>query len=106
MSLFTPSGAAERLQVDERTVREWLRTNTLRGYRIGEEWRIKGPDLEAFLAARANGAPHTSGRLDRARPPEGILASSADSRLRFTSSDHDPQRRTVNFAAARGDDRS
>ena len=104
--LFTPAGAAERLQVDERTVMKWLRTNALRGYRIGEEWRIKGPDLEAFLAARANATPHTSGRADRVCPRAGALDGPPDRQPRLTLSDRDPWMRTGNRAAVRGDERS
>jgi len=104
--LFTPAGAAERLQVDERAVMKWLRTNALRGYRIGQEWRIKGPDLEAFLAARANATPQTSSRADRVRPLAGALDGPPDRQPRLTLSDRDPWTRTGNRAAVRGDERS
>lgn len=55
--LLTPNDVAKRLQVNERTVTQWLRKNLLRGYKIGKEWRISVDDLEAFLEAGANKPP-------------------------------------------------
>jgi excisionase family DNA binding protein len=47
--LMTPKQAAERLIVTEKTVLDWLRAGTLKGYKAGKLWRIKERDLEAFL---------------------------------------------------------
>ena len=52
--LFTPTQIAKRLQVNERTVTQWLRTGHIRGFKIGKEWRISLADFEAFLEASAN----------------------------------------------------
>ena len=52
--LLTPTDVAERLQVNERTVTQWLRKGHLRGFKIGKEWRISPDDLQAFLEASAN----------------------------------------------------
>ena len=52
--LLTPTDVAQRLQVNERTVTQWLRKNQLRGYKIGKEWRISERDLQLFLEAGAN----------------------------------------------------
>ena len=52
--LLTPSNVASRLQVNERTVTQWLRKGRLRGFKIGKEWRISPDDLQAFLEASAN----------------------------------------------------
>jgi excisionase family DNA binding protein len=52
--LLTPSNVASRLQVNERTVTQWLRKGHLRGFKIGKEWRISPDDLQAFLEASAN----------------------------------------------------
>lgn len=52
--LLTPSDVANRLQMNERTVTQWLRKGHLRGFKIGKEWRISEADLEAFLEASAN----------------------------------------------------
>jgi excisionase family DNA binding protein len=61
--LLTPFNVAKRLQVNERTVTQWLRRGYLRGFKIGKEWRISEMDLEVFLEASANkpsGAPPRS----------------------------------------------
>ncbi len=52
--LLTPPQVAQRLQVNERTVTQWLRRGHLRGFKIGKEWRISEMDIEAFLEASAN----------------------------------------------------
>ena len=52
--LLTPPQVAERLQVNERTVTQWLRKGHLRGFKIGKEWRIAQKDLVAFLEDSAN----------------------------------------------------
>ncbi len=52
--LLTPTDVANRLQLNERTVTQWLRKGHLRGFKIGKEWRISVNDLEALLDASAN----------------------------------------------------
>ena len=52
--LLTPVDVGDRLQVNERTVAQWLRKGHLRGFKIGKEWRASVKDLEAFLEAGAN----------------------------------------------------
>ena len=52
--LMTPPQVAQRLQVNERTVTQWLRKGHLRGFKIGEEWRVSPRDLEVFLEQSAN----------------------------------------------------
>ncbi len=52
--LLTPPQVAQRLQVNERTVTQWLRRGHLRGFKIGKEWRVSSRDLEAFLEQSAN----------------------------------------------------
>lgn len=54
--------AAERLRVIPETVRVWLRTKRLRGYKVNAtgggrgrgEWRIREEDLQAFIEQRMN----------------------------------------------------
>ncbi len=53
-NLLTPPQVAQRLQVKERTVTQWLRRGHLRGFKIGKEWRVSSRDLEAFLEQSAN----------------------------------------------------
>ncbi len=52
--LMTPPQVARRLQVNERTVTQWLRNGHLRGFKIGKEWRVSPRDLEVFLEQSAN----------------------------------------------------
>lgn len=52
--LLTPPQVAEKLQVNERTVTQWLRKGHLRGFKIGKEWRVSSKDLDAFLEDSAN----------------------------------------------------
>ncbi|BCH30874.1 hypothetical protein MesoLjLc_28040 [Mesorhizobium sp. L-8-10] len=40
---------AERLEVAEATVRQWIRSGELRAIDIGKGWRIADTDLERFL---------------------------------------------------------
>jgi len=53
-NLLTPVDVANRLQVNERTVTQWLRKGHLRGFKVGKEWRVSSRDLEAFLEQSAN----------------------------------------------------
>lgn len=43
---------AERLEVAESTVRQWIKFGKLRAIDIGKGWRISDTDLERFLIAR------------------------------------------------------
>jgi len=45
--LLTPVDIANRLQVNERTVTQWLRKGLLRGFKVGKEWRVSVEDLES-----------------------------------------------------------
>ncbi len=53
-TLLTPVDVGDRLQVNERTVAQWLRKGHLRGFKVGKEWRVSVKDLEAFLEAGTN----------------------------------------------------
>ncbi len=52
--LLTPPQVAQHLQVNERTVTQWLRRGHLRGFKIGKEWRVSARDLDTFLEQSAN----------------------------------------------------
>jgi len=59
----TVKEVADRLKVNEATVRQWIRCGDLRGIDIGKGWRIADSDFEAFLAAHATrprGPDHAS----------------------------------------------
>ncbi len=52
--MLTPPQVAKHLQVNERTVTQWLRRGHLRGFKIGKEWRGSARDLDNFLEQSAN----------------------------------------------------
>jgi excisionase family DNA binding protein len=43
---------AERLEVAEATVRQWIKSGALRAIDIGKGWRISDTDLAQFLTSR------------------------------------------------------
>lgn len=47
--LYTPQEAADLLMVTLNTVRKWLRTGELEGFKIGKFWRIRRTALESFI---------------------------------------------------------
>ncbi len=53
-ALLTPGQVGERLQLQERTVTRWLRTGYLRGFKLGNEWRVSSEDLRSFIEHHAN----------------------------------------------------
>jgi excisionase family DNA binding protein len=52
--LLTVEQVAERLQVNEQTIRRWLREGELTGVPFGGRtgWRVSEEDLQAFLDRR------------------------------------------------------
>jgi excisionase family DNA binding protein len=53
---LTTREIAQRLKLTEYTVREWLRTGRLKGYRPGGDragWRVRESDLQQFLETTA-----------------------------------------------------
>jgi excisionase family DNA binding protein len=53
---LTPQEAAECLGMDERTVRRWLGSGRLKGYRPdGEGWRLDPAHLAAYINDCGNG---------------------------------------------------
>lgn len=52
-TLYTVAEVAERLKVNEETVRIWLRDGKLRGIRLGSRragWRITESEIERMLS--------------------------------------------------------
>ncbi len=52
--MLTPVDVANLLQVNKRTVTQWLRKGHLRGFKVGKEWRVSVKDLEVLLEASSN----------------------------------------------------
>lgn len=52
--LLTVHDAAAMLQVQEATVRSWIRDKRIRAIKLGKEWRIAPQDLETFLNENTN----------------------------------------------------
>jgi excisionase family DNA binding protein len=58
--LLTTEQVAERLQISEWTLRDWLRTGKLRGIRLGSKragWRIRASEIERFLREQEGASP-------------------------------------------------
>ncbi len=55
---------ADRLEVAEATVRQWIKSGELRAIDIGRGWRIADADLVSFLKAR-----ETAPRSERSATP-------------------------------------
>jgi excisionase family DNA binding protein len=56
---------AERLEVAEATVRQWIKSGELRAIDIGKGWRIADTDLDQFLRARETAPRGGAGRSVR-----------------------------------------
>ena len=58
MEFQTREEVARYLRVHVRTVERWLRSGSLKGYKLGSGrtavWRIPKKEVEAFLLAHAN----------------------------------------------------
>jgi excisionase family DNA binding protein len=48
--VLTVKQAAERLQVTQETVREWLKKGRIKGVKLGHIWRIDAEALDHLLA--------------------------------------------------------
>ena len=53
--LLTIAEVADRLRVDQKTVRRWISTKTLGAFKLGRQWRISEQDLRRFLQMRWQG---------------------------------------------------
>lgn len=62
----TVQEVADRLEVAEATVRQWIKSGVLRAIDIGKGWRVSDTDLGQFLRSRET-APRPSG--NRSSPP-------------------------------------
>lgn len=48
---FTPEEIAQRLKVNQQSVRKWLREGRLRGSLLGRVWRVSSAALDEFMRA-------------------------------------------------------
>ena len=53
--LLTIQEVADRLRVNEKTVRRWIDTQELPAFKLGRQWRISEQDLRRFLQLRRHG---------------------------------------------------
>jgi excisionase family DNA binding protein len=63
-TVLTVKQTAERLQVPESTVRHWLKTNQLEGFRLPSSrsgWRIQESALRTFIKAMIKGSASRPG---------------------------------------------
>ena len=70
--LLTPLDVAKHLQMNERTVTQWLRNGHLRGFKIGKEWRVSDVDLDAFMEASANKPSEATANKPNGSPPRSV----------------------------------
>lgn len=63
---------AERLEVAEATVRQWIKSGELRAIDIGKGWRIADTDLEHFLRARETAPRGSAGTAANARTDKEV----------------------------------
>ncbi len=52
--IMTPEETAEYLKVHPQTVYRQLRAGKLPGRKIGDQWRVRRADLDAFLSGQAS----------------------------------------------------
>ncbi len=53
--LLTIAEVADRLRVDQKTVRRWISAKALGAFKLGRQWRISEQDLRRFLQMRWQG---------------------------------------------------
>ncbi len=51
-TLLTTEDVAKVLRLAPWTIRKYLRNRTLRGVQLGDDWRVRREDLEAFVRGR------------------------------------------------------
>ena len=59
---------ADRLEVAEATVRQWIKSGLLRAIDIGKGWRISDTDLQQFLKSRETAPRRDTGSQTNRKP--------------------------------------
>jgi len=49
MEVYTPEEVAEILKVNADTIRRYLREEKIKGFKIGNSWRVRAEELENFM---------------------------------------------------------
>jgi len=62
-TFFSIKEVADKLSVNERTIRRWIKAGELSAHQIGRQWRISLYDLEAFLSERYSRADAMSAKV-------------------------------------------
>lgn len=63
--IMTPDQVAEYLQIHVETARRYMRIGKIpKAFQLGREWRLRRVDLEAYVAALADGAATAAGDDD------------------------------------------
>lgn len=47
--IYTPDEIALKLKISEQTVRRYLRQDKIKGFKLGNNWRVKEKDLLEFI---------------------------------------------------------
>lgn len=56
--IWTPPEVAKQLSIHVETVRDYLREEKIKGFKLGRVWRVRDSDLQAFINAQtANPTP-------------------------------------------------
>lgn len=63
---LTPEEVANKLKVTRRWIYDLLRSGRLKGYRVGQDWRIAEPDVLTFLQCKP---PAKEKPLAKEKPP-------------------------------------
>ena len=53
--LLTIAEVADRLRVDQKTIRRWIDAKELPAFKLGRQWRISEQNLRQFLQIRLQG---------------------------------------------------
>lgn len=73
---LTPPEIAKSLRVSESKVASWIRSGRLRAFNVSEsarpKYRIRGDDLDEFLAGRAVTPPTRPVRRERREIPQYV----------------------------------
>jgi excisionase family DNA binding protein len=50
--IYTVKEAAKELKVCDRTLKNWLNTGTIKGFRLGKRWRISQEEINRIMEGK------------------------------------------------------